>query len=128
MVITWKAARRRLALCQRDASLWNPIILKGRKRGQVCTDFPLPATHRSDEDIISVFGARAQESVRFLTGRDEPALVDEYMRISGSHGIGLSADQPADCVVDVQGGFHGGVPVPDLVGTEAVETADEGNE
>lgn len=42
------------------------------------------------------------------------------------YGIGLSADQPADCVVDVQGGFHGGVPVPDLVGTEAVETADEG--
>ncbi|MCI8406704.1 MAG: HAD family hydrolase [Oscillospiraceae bacterium] len=50
---------------------------------------------RSDEDIISVFGARAQESVRFLTGRDEPALVDEYMRISGSHERELIKDSAA---------------------------------
>lgn len=40
---------------------------------------------RSDEIIVSAFGACAQEGVQLLTGRSDPAFVKEYMQCSGRH-------------------------------------------
>lgn len=40
---------------------------------------------KTEEDIISTFGARAQEAVPFLTGNTDPAFVPVYMKRSGEY-------------------------------------------
>lgn len=40
----------------------------------------LGISDKTDDDIISVFGARAQETVSFLTGNSDPAFVPVYMK------------------------------------------------
>lgn len=86
-------SNRKLAVFDLDGTLNRTELYAVPAHHMTLLELGFP--DRSDEDIISVFGARAQESVEFLTGRGEPDFVADYMRRSGGHEQELIRDHAA---------------------------------